>query len=369
VGLVTGTNLQNGSALIDAVRSALVAEGFTLVYDLGTIGSNNKEVWLTRAAAATLLGFDITIGLRMNGADRLELALTHLTPADANLTGVSPRNEFDRVLGVHNDTYSLTAQNPPGNAGDVYQGFTLTSAQDNVPVPTNGMNPGANYLRHWILTPDTTSPGTQEFYCYVVAEVATGVFRTFGFGEGIKLGGSGWSGGLFVSGTFIVSDSTESEHFLAGDMEHSPFTNNGQGGYVLNFTNDNYLTAASPNRWNPWMKMSDPAANGWVTVVGTGSRSLGLDNYTYSPAAFSGQAVRTPARFYGMNTMRVSSSFINRLRPLIEAPDVFHANIEDVTPGDVITDDADKFLVVPVSAKTGTNNTANRGFLIRNPDL
>lgn len=368
MGLVTGTGLQNGSEVIDTVRSTLVSEGWTEARNTGTVGANNKEVWLHKAAAATVNGIDMLVGLRMINADTLQVMMSHLTPSQARVSGVSPINSFARVLGTPNN--SLTGGptgtgSPVGNSGDVYQGVTLTSNQDSNGGRSNLWNQGANYLRHWIFTTPTSSP-IKEQYCYVVVEVATGLYRTIAFGEGVKLGGSAWEGGLFFDATFNEALFARTVYALDGGYQRNPFDDSNQGGWALNFSNPQY-TQSSPLLWNPWVKLGYPLASDASGLIGMGDRCMGADFIDQSPAAFSGQSIRIPARFYQLNVLNNVAP--PRVRPLFECPDYFITNIEDLTPGATVVDDADKFLVVPLSAKTGSNSSGNRGALIRNPLL
>lgn len=385
MGLVTGTGLQNQSDLIDAVRSALVNEGLTQVINDGTVPSNDKEVWLHLPAANTKNGIDILFGMLSvptsppeDPGGRMRITISYLTSSEALLTGVSPRNDFFRVLGTPNTDYQLNPVRPTGNTGDVYpNGETVTNNINGDPCTVDGLNQGSNYLRHWIFTPSGSPLGSTEFYCYVVVEVTTGVYRTFGFGEGIKLGGSGWSGGLFVDATNNApSVVLQRRRFLACDGGYNAFTNDGEHGYVLNFENEHY-NVESPRTWNPWHFMGAPWSSNWMGCAGMGPHAFGLDYIQNTPAAFSGQSVRLPARIYAMNNIISGteaeigspSRRDNNFRPLIECPDVFHTNIRDMTPGDTIEDDVEKFLVVPYISKTGSKNTGDYGFLIRNPDL
>jgi len=381
MGLVTGSDV------IDAVRSALSAIGFTTSVNIGTVASNDKEVWMHLPAANTKLGYDLLYGMwslpssppEATG-DYLKTSLTWLSPSDALLTGVSPRNESKRILGTPSIIYNVGPQIPPGNVGDTYPGgFTLTNNNDASPVTVDGFAQGTNYLNHWIFTPSGNSPlGSKEFYCYVVVEVSTGIYRSFGFGEGIKLGASGWEGGLFIDGS-NAQDTNQSRQrwFLAGDSDYSTFTNDGEHGYILNFNNEQY-NVDSPRAWNPWMFMGAPWSNNWMTCAGMGPRSFGNPYLTESPGAFNGQSMRLPARFYAMDNIVSStdadigspSSRDNNMRPLIECPDIFHTNIKDMTPGGTIEDDVEKFVVFPYYSKDAITNTSlNFGFLIRSDDL
>lgn len=370
MALVTGSGLQNPSDVIDTVRTALINQGWTSVINDGTVVSNDKEVWLNIPAAQTKNGIEMTLGLRANGADIVEVLMTYLTPTEALLTPPgSPsagRNAWNRVLGTPNINFSTNGR--PGNSGDVYPDGSTSSSVFNSPVRTDGFNQGANYLNHWVFTPNQASPLSQtEQYFICVVEVATGVYRTFGAGEGIKLGGSGWEGGLWLCGSDIHTTTARlTSWFAAGDFEYSSFTDQGARSYVLNFNNPSYQQS-SPVRWNPWLPMSQPWTTGWTAAAGMGPRRLGEDFMERAPANFSGQAIRVPSRFYAMNVRDGAGN--NRMRPLLEIPDVFHMNISAVTPGEVITDDTEKFLVVPYVSKTGSNNSGNFGFLVRHPDL
>ena len=370
MALTTGTGLTNQSAVIDAIRVHLAADGWTTVINNGSIGANNIELWMHSPAANNFLGIDMTLGLDSDGADDIDMLLSYLTPTEALLTPPgSPsagRNSFLRVLGCPNIAYLST--NATGNAGDVYpNGTTLGNTTDAAPVRVDRFNQGAAYLRHWIFTPNGSPLSGQPYYFICVVEVATGVFRTFGAGEGIKLGAGGWTGGLWLDGSAVrAGASAQSRYFAGGDTVYIGSGDLGERAYVLNFDNAHY-TETSPVSWNPWLHMSQPGGDDWVTAWGCGRRGLGEDFVERSPANFSGQAIRVPARFYGMNLQDNDGD--NRMRPLMEIPDVFHVNISAMTPGDTIEDDSETFLVVPYVSKSGTDNSGDYGFLIRHPDL
>lgn len=374
MSLTTGTGLSNQAAVIDAVRTHLLADGWTSVINDGTIGANNKEVWLHVPAAQTKNGINITHGMQVAGND-IDHTITYLTPTEALLTppgSPATRNSFYRVLGCPNLSWSSAGANPEptGNLGDVYpSGYQITSAPGDLDeVRVDKFNQGANYLRHWIFTPNNSPLGASEVYFICVVEVATGVFRTFGAGEGIKLGSSGWTGGLWVDGSAVRSSlSSRSRYFGAADTEYNGFNHEDENAYVLNFNSDQYVSNFSPQIWNPWMFLGSPWTAGWNTAVGMGQRALGQDYLERSPSNFSGQAIRVPSRLYCMNLQ--SGGGDNRMRPLMEIPDVFHVNISAMTPGDTIVDDTENFLVVPYTSKTGTDNSGNYGFLIRHPSL
>jgi hypothetical protein len=366
MGLITGSNLANASEVIDTIRTTLVAEGWTLERSTGSTGADSLEIFLSLPAVDTFNGNGMLVGLKsQNSGNELRVTMSHLTAAAANVTG-SPQNTFSRVLGTPGFNYTAGATgsgNPVGNSGDTYEGVVLTANSDNNGGTSNGWGTGANYLRHWIFTPNSSPFGSTEVYCYAVVEVETGVFRTIAFGEGIKLGGGSWDGGLFFTGTYIDTGQAErSERTFYGDYQRTIFDDNEQGGFILNFNNPQ-IQSASPAVWCPWVAMGYPSQNG-ASAIGMGNSAMGLDFIGKSPSPFSGQAIRVPSRFYQMNVIEGAGP--PRLRPLIECPDVFLTNIVDLTPGDVVLDDVERFLVVPASAKTGATSTGNAGFLIRN---
>lgn len=384
MALTTGTGLTNKSDVMDAVRAHLEADGWTTVINSGTVGSDNKEIWMNLPTANTFIGeFDLTIGMTGKDADTMYISPTPLTPTEALLTppgSPATRNTFLRVLGTPNVIYQNDS--PPGNAGDVMpNGWALSQNLNASPCQTDGWNQGGSYLSHWIFTPNQSPIGSLgPVYCICVVEVATGVYRTFGFGEGIKLGASGWVGGLWVDGTDVRTGvQARSRYFAAGGTIYNGFSHEGENGYVLNYNNDSYLNATggavqSPRTWNPWMFLGVPWTTDWVGTAGMGGLGattqvgLGSEFIDRGTAGFSGQTIRVPSRVYGQN-VRVGAFTDQRMRPLMEIPDVFHMNIASFTPGEVITDDTEKFLVVPYVSKTGTDNSGNRGFLVRHPDL
>jgi len=362
MGLATGTGLTNGSDVIEAVRVELTTNrGWSEIKDLGTVGANTKEVWLEMAAANTVNGERIVVGMTMESTNNMFVlgGDSALTPTEMGLLD-SPDRAFLRTIGTPN----RSANNPSGNSGDTYRGVVLGSNQNAGPADAFGFDTGASYLNHWILTTDQLSPlGQRHQYCYVVVEVSTGQYVTFGFGEMIKLGASAWTGGAFFDGTRNDTvTSLRHQYFLGSDMDVVVAGANFYPGYVLNeqnfiFRND------SPQLWNPWCIFAEDVDT-ICNTVGYGPRKLGQDLIGLSPAPFSGQAQRVPARMYVVDDIANHNEV-----PLCEAPDVFHTNIADLTPGSTLIDDGDRFLVVPYFAKSGAVSSGNLGFLVRNPDL
>lgn len=384
MSLTTGTGLTNQSAVIDAIRTHLVADGWTSVRNNGSVGANDKEVILHLPAADTKNGVDILVGLESLPAsptedpgNMLDMYISYFTPAQGGAND-SPERPLDRLMGVPNVSYGLTsaiASRPTGNAGDTYpSGVVLTSNVNGKQCRSDGWNTGANYLNHWIFTPNSSPLGTEEQYCYVVVEVATGVYRSFGFGEGILLGGA--TGGIFANASYHDSaDDIYENHPYAADHQYTSFSNDGEHGWVLDLQNENFQFS-SPATWNPWLAFGQPWTFDWLTAIGMGPRALGAEMINNTPAPFSGQTQRVPARLYAMANIITGSAAVgspsvrdNNLRPLIEIPHIFHTNISDLTPGGTVTDDGDSFLVVPYKNKTGTDNTGNYGYLIRHPSL
>ena len=376
MALTTGTGLTNVSDVCEAFRTHLLADGWTSVINAGSVGSNNKEVWMTKNAVDTFYNqYPITVGFRARSSDELDITVAPHTPTEMLITppgSPATRNTFLRTITCPSRGWSTTSPFLPGNSGDVYpSGFVSTTSGDHHPCRVDAFNQGANYLSHWIFSPNQSPLNAGPIYCYMTVEVATGLYRTFGFGEGIKLGASGWTGGLFVDGTNVRSgQTTRSRYFTSGSVQFNSFNHEGEDGYVLNYNNDSYLnTNLSPLTWNPWMYIGGFTLTDGVSAVGMGDYTPGLGRpfIDRGTANFSGQTIRVPARLYATNVRDGAGD--NRMRPLIEFPDVFHMNIGNFNPGDTLTDDAEKFLVVPYSAKTGTDNTGNRGILIRHPDL
>lgn len=378
---VSGTNLQNVSDVIDAIRNELTtSHNWTEVINIGNVGANTKEVWISLAAANTKNGMGMLVGMRVYNDNVMQLTMSHLSAADAGLTS-SPRNSFLRVLGTPG-----TSTVPPGNAGDTYLGVVLGGNTDGTPAAANLFDQGANYLNHFILTPDQVSPqGTTEQYCYCFVEVASGVWRTIGFGEGIKLGGGAWTGGLFVEGSWHLEGASYVSADIFGSFgvnHHFPFgggyryhsstdsANDAQrrGGYIYSDQNYVYLND-SPQFWNPWIYSGnrnsfDDSNIGGCT--GYDPRAFGMGILRQSPSAFSGLTQRVPARMY---EIQAEPGTAMNIVPLIEYPDVFHVNLRDFAPGSVVVDDGEKFLVVPYTAKSGTYVSSNYGIMVRNPSL
>jgi hypothetical protein len=239
------------------------------------------------------------------------------------------------------------------------------------------MNAGANFLNHWIITPNNSPLGSSPQYVYGIVETEAGVFRSFAIGEGLKIAGGSWDGGLFMDASHVVQGAAESaqRYLLGGDSLYNTFNADDDHGYILNFNNFN-MNFYSPRHWNPWCWMGDGAGTDEIFVIGMGPRALGRDMLARSPSAFSGQAIRLPARFYCQDNPDAVSTAVgsptnrrNNWRPLMEAPDFFHTNIEAFANAEVVTDDAQKFIVFPYFRRSGTRNSGNFGFMIRHPDL
>lgn len=370
MAVVNGTNLQNVSDVIDAIRSELVSNhNWTTLINSGTVGSNDKEVWITLDPALTKNGDRMTIGMAVKDSDTMYLTATVAALSETTLQA-SPKNPFITVVGQPNIQSEVSAEN-----GDVYEGVTLgvSDVQNGSPVEINLFNQGANYLNHFILTPDQVSPqGTKEQYCYCCVEVSSGVWRTIAFGEGIKLAGGSWDGGVFVDGSWHYTadganeESQEHRYTFGADTRR---INGSSLGYV--YVRNNYSReGSSPQLWNPWAYLGEYQAvdDKIAPTAGFGPRLFGRGLINHSPSTFSGLTQRIPARVYLVGNEPTGISDVN-VRPLIEFPDVFISNIRDFTPGTAIQDDSEKFLVVPFTAKSGANNSGNYGLLIRNPDL
>lgn len=364
----TGTGLTNQTDVIDAVRSHLDADGWDVGFNDLNVGANTGEIWVGLDAAHTFNGIEMHFGLTASGTDALLLNVVVTDLALAQIVGGtnSPRNSFLRAVGGPNISQTF----PSGEIGDTWQGQTLTQALDSNPAKFNLFNQGGNYLRHWILTPPIlTSPylGNQEMYCYVVVEVDTNVFRSFYFGEGIKLGDSGWTGGVFICGTFSDPVESESEFPFGGGQDFVSFSHNGQHSFVYNEQSFSY-EENSPRFWNPWAQMHRASVQALPGMRGFDPRKFGSDWLDHSPSAFSGETQRVPGRLYIVDNDTTGGQAY-QIRPFMEGPDFFHANVRDITPGAIITDDTDKFLTIPITTKSGANNTGDWGIMIRNPDL
>lgn len=328
--VATGTNLANVTALLDAVRAELVLRNWTVRRNTLNVGTNSGELWLEKAAGDTKNGERLVVGMQrgsdVSGFHVCELRQTHLDWATASAGGA---NAWINVTGMN------ISQRPK----------------------STHFSTGANFLRHWIITPPTAgaSPADHQ-YCHVVAEIGSGIYRTFSFGEVIKIGT--WSGGQYIEGSWI--DHLESPtytgqgYFATCD---SATANEFHKGVIYNTsapTSDKYVRLA-------------PGRDASVThCFGFGPRMFGEDLIDLSPAPFSGNTQRLPAQIYMAETANLNTSNIT---PIAQIPDVFHANIRDLDPGTVIVDDTFRFLVVPHYAKTGTNTSGNYGVLIRNPAL
>ncbi len=345
MAVVTGTGLTNVSDVIDTVRADLVTNrGWTLRRNTGSVGGNDVEVWIERPSADTVNGDQILIGLDALSADAMNLNSSFEPWATASAGDTKAFNDF---VGQ------------PMSSTQVRMGRC------------DGFNTGANYLRHWILTPnDTGATPAEHQYCYAIVEVSTGVFRIFGFGEAKRIGAWTSGGGAFFDcSTIQTTVQIRSVEFAGGDTERRS------------------AAPADPLDWNGSIYVPGPgnyATNKWVSIgkfenptvvnetVGNGDRGLGGDLLQLSPPAFSGQAQRLPARHYmrdsGTGQVEQDPPTVNII-PLCELPDVFLTTIADFDPASIVTDDDAKFLVIPMRNKTGANNSANRGLMFQNPGL
>ena len=365
MGLVTGSGLTNVSDILDALRVQLESHGFTTVINTGTVGSNNKVIWTWLPKSKTFHNqYNMTIGLVASGTTAL-IDGTPFTPTEAKI-GVNPTNQH---LGTMSSSYNNTpsAVTGTGITGDVYpSGAVLTGSNLSVPHQVNDLNISGNCLRHWFFTPEHSPISSAEWYIYMVIEVTTGVFRTIAYGCLKKYAAASWSGGFFFDGSSRnTAASTRSTYiFGGGTLQAGTATSGG----VVDYNNFDWVSR-TPNGAVPWTRLFADAAFGHsVHCVGMDPRGLGKDFFDRSPSAFSGLTVRVPARVWTKNNNTTAANY--NFRPLGEFPDVFHASMQDLTPGDVLTDGGEKFLCVSHGSKTaGTYTVGNFGFLIRNPNL
>ena len=167
--------------------------------------------------------------------------------------------------------------------------------------------------------------------------------------------------------TFADPTQSESEFPFGGGHDFVSFSHHGQHSFVYNEQNFNY-EAQSPRFWNPWTQMHRASIQTLAGCRGYDPRKFGSDWMDHSPSAFSGQTQRIPGRLYTVN-VDTTGGVNYQMRPFMEGPDFFHANVRDITPGDIIVDDTERFLAIPITTKSGANNTGDWGIMIRNPDL
>lgn len=435
VKITDAADLENFSEVLDRFADDLVNNrGWTDRRDEVDIGLDECERFIERPAVDTVNGEAIIIGMRKNdvggdiaGRDRQAelvgsrsdtwalaaepLSITDITQATSAVItvgthtytttdliyvfGVSGMTEINGLTGsvtaitattitVSINTSAFTAY---GSGGTTELGFV--SMRGHAVAQENGLGFGfcainllddTPYVTAWFLTPDDTgATPTDHQYAYCILEVSVGVYRAFGFGEGIKLGT--WDGGVFVLGNwmdplggaqsaahigFCTSGSQEASGFFGAATQNIVSLKENLFGIV--FTSS---VGASTNN------------NGWMNagyVVETGNQLPGRSGFFApswlmvggsvlqgSPSAFSGQAYRTPVRYW-VHTAADDNE--GNVAPMLEIPDVFACNLRDFNPGDTVLDDTDEFLVVPTLSKQSiTPNSGNAGFLILNNGL
>ena len=224
---------------------------------------------------------------------------------------------------------------------------------------------------------------TSYQYCYVVVEVATGIYRSFGFGESKQLGT--FDGGQFTLGNWVAPTANADSYSNQLGGAVSPFaglqggSTSGQEPKVSRI----HIGSTTLDGINPTVEGDDQARgwarNGYGPAPGAANpnggryggiipswHAAGASRLRISPSQFSGKAIREPLKWY----VHVSDTLTSDVRPLAELPDLFATNIRDFDPADTIVDDVERFFVMPVCSKqTAAPSSDNHGFLIRNPDL
>lgn len=365
MALVTGTGLTNPSDIIAAICTELTTNhGWIQRFTRGSVGANSLVRWIELPATLTKNNKAVIIGMAAQSTDRLSITVSNATSFSALETGFgSPFNilpSFDKsgANAFRLNSFATMNLTSPCNASGGSPGVNL-------------LNTGANYLRHWIFTPTQVSPQrTKTQYCYFVVEASTGVFRTIGFGEVIKLGT--WTGGTFCEAT---NHSTSGAAIGNDDnAEHSFFGDGGQSAGNTPVRAPGFITATDVSVYSPDYPYvmtgytSQTGSREAMNAFGMGFRCFG-SSLLAAPSAFSGVAQRLPARFYLARVNNVPGDSSQNLAPFAEYPDVFLVNIRDLIPGDTLIDDTEKFLVVPFTAKSGTNVSGNYGFLIKSDGL
>jgi hypothetical protein len=354
MSLATGVNLADIGAVIDAIAVEALAQNWTI--DLDTPGgAGTRELYFSKAAADTFNGEDMSFGLWWNTTAQMDISGTWATFAFWTNAGVD-------LISNNFNAGSMT--NPSAIYRNSTTGFWETTVRE--------MDVGGNYIRHWIFGPVDTaliSPVDHQ-YLYFVVETITGAFRSFYFGEIIKDDTEVWTGGQFFEGNNFNGIGGRDVRPFAGGFVHNIFAQNrGLGGMAVRSSNG-FLVTPGNNEF---------AAHGSIGGTnniehpyfgaGMGRRNVGEDHFERSNAPFSGLAQRWPAEWFIENNHPAARVTENNMVPLGRVPDFFHPNIANFTPGDVIVDDTENFLVVPVTSKGGANNTGDEGFLIRNPLL
>jgi len=361
---IPSTSLDNESDVIDWLRNELVTNHhFTERRNTGTIGANDKEVWIERDAADTFHGDrGLVFGMRKFGSSEtggtFEHAMTYLDWATASNAGA---NAWDDIDGVH--TKEVNA-----------------STASTFPCRMNRFTQGSPYVRGRLITsPDSDSASpTAPLYFYVVIEVETGFFRSFGFGEVVKL--VPFTGGMFELTThWEPSESVDSSTQLFGVGTLSTI--------LETFISSRYPGGVWSEDWQgiSLANLATQANNGWMTLGGGSDSSPGWPIATlhpggtlafligYSPSGFSLVSQRWPQLLYGpLGESTGTSPGYEGHAPMAIIPDVFLAEISSVDAYSVFQDQfGEKFMVVPYHTKTGEGQDSSEkwGFLIRNPDL
>lgn len=440
VNITNPAQLTNVSEIIDRFCDDLVTNrGWTDRRNFGSVGGDDIQRTVERPAANTVNGDDIIISLRRletGGINtgivsnmemipvagtwdqaRLPATITNITQATtatvttsvahnyangdivhiSGVVGMVEINGLEAAISavgattfdISINTSAFTAYTSGGTAElgfrslrDAPQSRAQNSYQ---PCRVNNFgNAGVgNYLQAWFLTPnDTGALSADQQYAYCIIETTSGFYRSFGFGEGIKLGS--WDGGVFCVGNWVQDEGMTAQgegsdnHYIGFFQTRRAQTSTFFGEPASNFVQlkENLFGIVPAGYTNDsnrgWMKASFGVTSGnipggrngaflpgWTIVGGTALKS--------SPSAFSGKAVRSPIRYWVHVTQ---DDITSDVVPLIEIPDVFATNIRDFNPGDVVLDDTERFLVVPVYTKlVRSNTTGNSGFLIRNPGL
>lgn len=351
-------NLDNESDLLDWLCTELITNHrFVDRRNTGTVGSNDKERWIERPASEL---FDSSVPLLIGMRKQAGGAGTN-----------------GGTLAI---TQSFQTWNTASNTGAFAWGVITGT-------PTNGSTQwassidradstviGGAYQRARLVTNPTSNSATpsEECYFYVVLEATAEVYRTFGFGEMVKLvtclggvfhGGSEWNLGTEL-------DATNNGLFAVGKLATEAGSNN-EGGYPGGVWSSDWPSGAtSLAGGNQWHAMGGGQAYGMTALDPRGNLGHIMMR---SPSPFSLQSQRWPATFFCSLGANVDTHVsYDGHAPAFQMPDVYIADISSFTAYGVFQDSLlDKYMVVPFYKKSGSgvNSSEHMGILIRNPDL
>lgn len=360
---IPSTSLDNESDIMTWLADELVANhNFVERRNTGTIVDNTKEIWVERVAAETFHGDrGLTFGMRRvaqtDSVGTFEHQMSYLDWATASNSGA---NAWSAMLGVHSNQ---------------------TNATTPVPCRMNRFTQGSPYVRGRLITsPDSgsTTP-TGPLYFYVVIEVETGFYRSFGFGEVVKL--VPFTGGMFQLSTHWpttvgVGINTNDQQLFGCGTTNITVSPTGFARWPGGVWSEDWQGISLAN-------LQAQANNGWMTMGGGATSSPGWPIATmhpagslafligYSPSPFSLVSQRWPQVLYGPMALNTGTNYQGHA-PMAIIPDVFPADISSVDAYSVFQDSfGERFMAIPYHTKTGegADSSEKWGFLIRNPGL